>query len=204
MSTDEGNLIARAVQGDADALSELLELHGPLIESRLRIGRQWQDQLEPADIMQVTYLEAFLEIRRFDPARGVAFSTWLARIAANNLRDAVRGLQRQKRPQPRDRAAAVGNGDSVVGLYELLGTTSMTPSRQVGRGELSGLLAAAIARLPDDYSTVIRMYDLEDRPIDDVARTLGRSRGAVHMLRARAHERLRELLGAESFFFSRA
>jgi hypothetical protein len=48
------------------------------------------------------------------------------------------------------------------------------------------------------------MYDLEDRAIDDVTKALGRTRGAVHMLRARAHERLRELLGAESIFFSRA
>ena len=36
----------------------------------------------------------------------------------------------------------------------------------------------------------------------NVAATLERSVGAVHMLRARAHDRLRELLGSESRFSS--
>ena len=49
---------------------------------------------------------------------------------------------------------------------------------------------------------MIRLYDLEGRPIAEVAAEMGRSSGAVHMLRARAHDRLRELLGPESAFFT--
>lgn len=64
-------------------------------------------------------------------------------------------------------------------------------------------LERMLSRLPADYERVIRMYDLEGRGIEEVASELGRSSGAIYMLRARAHERLAGLLGSESRFFSR-
>lgn len=151
--------------------------------------------LEVADVMQVTYLEAFLQIGGFDADRGGSFESWLCRMAENNLRDAVRGLQRQKRPQPRDRVLPSG-GDSVAGLFNLLGVTTTTPSRHAAREEMDQHLSRALDALPDDYARAIRLYDLEGRSMDEVAAQMGRSPGAVHMLRARAHDRLRERLGA--------
>jgi len=195
-------LARRAVAGDADALSELLCQAGPALERSLRIGRRWQAHIDVDDVLQVTYLEAFLQIGRFDPSRGVSFVTWLRRIAANNLRDALRGVQRHLH-SPVERRAAVGPGeDSVVGLYDLLVASTTSPTRQYGRVELHETLEQALSLLPPDYATVVRQYDLEGRSIDDVATALGRSRGAVHMLRARAHDRLRESLGAASLYLS--
>ena len=60
------------------------------------------------------------------------------------------------------------------------------------------MLNAALNTLPADYRTAVRLYDLEGRPVAEVAGTMGRSAGAVHMLRARAHERLRAFLGTPS------
>ena len=202
MQTPVDTLVGRAVQGDVNALSELLYRHGPEIEQGLRIGRQWRAVLDPADVMQVTYLEAFLQIERFDPERTAAFPAWLRQIAENNLRDAIRGLERQKRPPPEQRAELPAGSDSLLGLYELLGATTTTPSRVAARSELERALEAAIARLPPDYAMVVRRYDLGGCAMTDVAGELGRSPGAIHMLRARAHDRLRELLGSASIFFS--
>jgi RNA polymerase sigma-70 factor (ECF subfamily) len=198
MITSEDTLVARAVNGDADALGELLYQHGPAVEQKLRVGRAWRAVLDPADVMQITYLEAFLGIERFDPARSGAFPSWLQRIAENNLRDAIRGLERQKRPPAEQRAELPGDGDSVIGLCIMLGVTTTTPSRVAARGDMQRALEAAIASLPPDYATVIRRYDLESCSITQVATELGRSPGAVHMLRARAHDRLRDLLGSNS------
>jgi RNA polymerase sigma-70 factor (ECF subfamily) len=198
-------LIDRAVTGDADALTALLREHGPAVARRLNISPAWQSMLDTDDVMQVTYIEAFMQISRFDPARGTPLAAWLEHIAQNNLRDAVRGLSRQKQPQPRDRlriGAGAAAGDSYDGLLEMLGATSSTPSRAAGRQETLSMLDAAINRLPADYASVVRLYDLDGRPIAEVASTLNRSAGAVHMLRARAHDALRETLGRESMFFS--
>lgn len=191
MLLDENTLIRSAVGGDADALSTLLGRHGPGIERSLSISPVWRAVLDPADVMQVTYLEAFLQIRRFDPTRTTPFSAWLRRIAENNLRDAVRGLERQKQPQPADRIRPSRLEDSLVGLYNLLGADSATPSRNLREAESCEHLERAIRALPERYQQVVRLYDLECLPIDEVTRRTGRSAGAVHMLRARAHDRLR-------------
>jgi RNA polymerase sigma-70 factor (ECF subfamily) len=199
------SLVHQAVAGDADALTTLLREHGPNVARRLHIGEQWQSMLDADDVMQVTYIEAFLQISRFDPSRGVPFQSWLERIAQNNLRDAVRGLSRQKQPQPRDRVqipGTGGGGDSYDGLLVELGTTSTTPSRVAGRDEMHAMMERAIENLPPDYATVIRLYDLNGQPIAEVAANMKRSAGAVHMLRARAHDSLRQVLGTESMFFS--
>jgi RNA polymerase sigma-70 factor (ECF subfamily) len=198
MSATDAELVCSAVRGDRDALGELLSRHGPAVESGLHIAGAWRDSLDTGDVMQVTYLEAFLQISRFDSTRADSFGGWLRRIAENNLRDAIRALEAQKSLPPDRRMAAHGEGDSYVGLFDLLATTMTTPTRAVRRDEATDLVRAALGRLPPDYAAVVRLYDLEGRPIADVARALGRGQGAVHMLRVRAHDRLRDLMGAES------
>lgn len=190
--------VARAVAGDADELSRLLEEHGPRVEFRLRIGRRWRSSLEASDVMQVTYLEAFLEIARFDPSRAASFEVWLERLAQNNLRDAIRGLSRRKRPPESRRIDAVGEGDcaSRHRLLDTLSAGTHSASRGLRRDEALAALDSAIAGLPADYAAVVRAYDLQGQTIDAVAAMLDRSPGAVHMLRARAHERLAERLGS--------
>ena len=201
MTADAEARIRAAVAGDADAMAELLNEHGPDVERTLTIARAWRSVLEPADVMQVTYLEAFLEIRRYDPERAQPFRAWLQRIAENNLRDAIRGLQRQKRPQPSNRVTVPARADSTWELYGHLGVTTTTPSRYATHEERVSHLNAALEALPDDYGQVVRLYDLQGLPIAEVSRQMKRSAGAVHMLRARAHDRLRQLLSPESGLF---
>lgn len=193
--------IRAAAAGDVEAMTELLRAHAPAVERSLSIGREWRAVLEPADVMQVTYLEAFLQITRYDPQRGEPFRAWLLRIAENNLRDAIRGLQRQKRPQPANRVTLPAGRDSELDFIAELGVTTTTPSRYAARDERVALLHQTLEALPDDYGEVVRLYDLQALPIAEVSRRMGRSTGAVHMLRARAHDRLRELLGPESAWF---
>lgn len=200
MGNSEAELVSRAIGGNADALSELLNIHGPILRTQLSLDQRWQSVIELDDVLQVTYLEAFLRIGSFVPAGSAAFGAWLRRIAQNNLRDAVKGLDAQKRPPPAMQAVG-GTDASTIALLDLMGV-SATPSRAASGREANQALDAALAALPADYSMVIRMYDLQGHDIADVATGLGRSAGAVHMLRARAHDRLRELLGPESQFFS--
>jgi RNA polymerase sigma-70 factor (ECF subfamily) len=199
MEDDEDALVRAATKGDANALTRLLERHGPRVEKSLDINIIWRTALEPADVMQVTYLEAFLQIRRFDPDRGTPFEAWLRRIAQNNLRDAIRGLERLKQPQPRNRVRPTSREDSLIGLYDLLGSDSATPSRNLRRSEVSARVAEAIETLPDRYREIVKLYDLEGLTMEEVAARTGRSPGALYMLRARAHDRLRGELGELTF-----
>ena len=94
--------------------------------------------------------------------------------------------------------------DSFVALYEFVAASITSPSGQVARSEARVHLEKAIEALPEDYKQIVKMYDLEGRPMDEVARTLDRSPGAGYMLRARAHRKLAELLGGASGFLSGA
>lgn len=203
----EQRLVEQAVGGDEEALTELLETYGTIVRERLKgkIGQQWRSAIDEDDVMQVTYLEAFLLINQFRYRGAGSFVAWLSQVAENNLRDALRGLQAAKRPNPmrkvtvaRDRSSQ----DSFVALVELLGSTESTPSRAAAAGEAQQFIESALATLPPDYERVVRLYDLEGQSASDVAGQLGRSTGAIYMLRARAHERLRRSLGSESKFFT--
>lgn len=197
MTEAQTNLVSRAVAGDKDALGELLEHFGPGVETALAISPKWRGQLDAADVMQVTYIEAFAQIHDFDPARAGAFSTWLKRIAENNLRDAVRSLEAKKNPPPHMRLDA-HNNDNCLALFDVLTSGGETPSRIVRKDEAHERLVKAIRCLPPDYARTVQLYDLDARSVEDVAAQLERSVSAVYMLRARAHDRLRQLLGNPS------
>jgi RNA polymerase sigma factor (sigma-70 family) len=154
--------------------------------------------------MQQTYADAFLSINRFVPRGEGAFRAWLIRLAKRNLLDAVRMLSAEKRGGNR---AAVGggvSGESLAALYEMMEASISSPSGGAARAESKSALQDAIEKLPPEYAKVVRLYDLEGLPVERVAAELTRSVGAVYMLRARAHERLSELMGSPSQFFTNA
>jgi len=203
MHDPEHQLVERARLGDESALGELLEQFGLDARPQLdaRINPRYRGQFDADDILQVTFLEAFLRVRSLSPGGPGAFNAWLRRIADNNLLDAVRELERDKRPPP-GRRVNPGSDESYVALVEYLAATSNTASRACAREELRQGVDAALRRLPAEYEQALRLFELEGLPGDEVAAKMGRSHGAVRMLLARARERLAEILGSESRFFS--
>ena len=201
----DGDLARRAAGGDDKAFAALLKRHGPTVRDRIKhaIGQHWRSVLDEDDVMQVTYLEAALKLKTFSDRGEGSFLAWIQRIADNNLKDCIRGLERAKRPDPRRRLADKPAGESYAALVEVMGFTLTTPSVQAAKGEMVTELDRALAKLPPDYEKVLRLYDLQGKDVEAVASDLGKSQGAVYMIRARAQERLAEVIGNESRFFSR-
>jgi RNA polymerase sigma-70 factor (ECF subfamily) len=204
MANSDSELLERARSGDRDALVALLEQHGPAVRRRIagRIPRRWRSVLSDDDVMQQTYADAVLGIGRFEPRGEGAFAAWMIRLAECNLFGALRMLRARKRGGDRHRVEPPSGGEFTPALEELLATSSGTPSRKVALHEATSTLTSTLDKLPPVYRRVIELYDLEQRPIDDVAHRLERSQGAVYMLRARAHERLAETMGRASNYFS--
>ena len=197
---DDDPRIEQAARTDGDALEELLREFGPEVASGLSIDPRWRPVLDPEDVMQVTYLEAYLRISTLRTRTAAGFRAWLARIAENNLRDAVRALSRDKRPEAHGRATRAGGTAAETLLATLAGADPTAGSIAAGREAVSRL-RSAIEGLPPSYHRVVVEVDLGERTVAEVAAELGKSPGAVHMLRSRAHERLKELLGGATVFF---
>lgn len=201
-------LLARAIKGDRGALVDLLEHCAPMLRARLegKIPKSLSVTVEADDVLQVTYVEVVGRIGQFKTGGMGGFRAWVSRVAENNLLDAIRAAQAAKRPNPAKRAHSPRSADdSAATLIEVLaGDSKATPSRFVARGEAVMAMERMLATLPADYARVIRLYDLAGHSAEEVAREMGRSTGAVFMLRARAHDRLRDAMGDPGQYFSRA
>jgi RNA polymerase sigma-70 factor (ECF subfamily) len=202
MSEPNGELLNRAVAGDRDALGQLLQQHGKHIAREILCDHADLSVSDVEDVIQVTFLEAFLHIRRFDTAAPGSIGGWLRSIARNNSLDLLRERNAVKRP-PADRRITTDREASIRALLDQLSGSTGTPSQVAASTEMKVRLGAAVRELPESYQKVVQLYDLDGRSAEEVGESLGKSAGAIFMLRARAHERLKEILGAESQFFSR-
>jgi RNA polymerase sigma-70 factor (ECF subfamily) len=196
----DDDLIRRASCGDRPALIELLERHGLTVRRQLegKIDPRWQSLLSEDDVMQETYADALLGIRAFRPEGEGSFVRWLARIARNNLLDAIRELESLRQGGDRVRLGQAEADEASAGLLAALRGTMATASREAMRQEAAVHLHRAMAQLPHAYREVVRRYDLDGETAKQVAEVLGCSPGAVYMRRARALDMLRELLGSSS------
>lgn len=86
MNGQESDWLARAVRGDNEAFSSLVEAYqGPVYNLCYRM---LGDAYEAEDAAQETFLRAYRNMQRYDFQR--AFSTWLLSIAAHYCIDQIR------------------------------------------------------------------------------------------------------------------
>jgi len=204
MGNSEESRLKQAVNGNVQALTSLLHDHASCIRMAVagQIPRRWRSVLSEQDVIQQTFADAIRDIERFHGEDAESFLAWLRQLARCNLRDAIRLLGAQKRGGDRNRVVAEGSGDSLLAFVELLSASGTTPSGHAVANEARIILEKSIGKLPKAYRRVVQMYDLDGKPVEQVAKSMKRSPGAVFMLRARAHQRLKELMGATTHYFS--
>lgn len=187
--------VQRAADGDDDALGRLLRAVEPDLRASVAIQPIYRRDLDVADLLQVSYVEAFLRVGSLRERTVGGFRAWMRRLVDSNLKDAIRALERDKRPDARRRVTHDGQGSSARTLFAQVSMDGASPSRALSAREQVAQLEAALARLPADYRHVVEQVDLAERRVAEVAAEMGRSAGAVHLLVKRAHDRLREILG---------
>jgi RNA polymerase sigma-70 factor (ECF subfamily) len=196
-SPEVPNLLARARNGEPDALGHLLERYrGYLaILARVQIGRRLQRKVEENDLVQETFLEAHRGFDRFRGSTEPELVQWLRQILAARVAMLVRhyfGTQRRNAGLERELADELDQSSRLLAAGLVASGTS--PSQGAARREQAVLLADALDKLPEDYRTVIHLRHLDGLTFPDVARQMGRSVDAVEKLWARALVQLRRLL----------
>jgi RNA polymerase sigma-70 factor (ECF subfamily) len=198
---DPGPLLDLARSGDGSALGRLLENYGTYLGllARVQIGRRLQGKLDAADVLQETFMIASRDFGQFRGGSEGEFVAWLRCILGGVIANQVRRYLGTKGRDVRLEQELTGDVDrSSRALDRALVARQSTPSQRASRREQSVLLAAALARLPQDYREVIILRQLEELSFPEVAARMGRTEDSVKNLWARALGKLRRSLGDES------
>jgi RNA polymerase sigma-70 factor (ECF subfamily) len=178
----ERQLVGAARAGDRTAFEELVRRHKSAL---YRFVRRYVGNPEDAyDILQETFVSAWLALTRFEPHR--SFSTWLHTIALNKCRDHARRRAVRYRLSllffASERALLQARAD--VGAES---QQSLLPAQQ-------RRLDIALAELPKRYKEPLLLTLLGGLTHQQAAEQLGLTTKAVEMRIHRAKKRLREAL----------
>lgn len=145
------------------------------------------------DVTSQTFVQALAAIDRYED-RGVPFSSWLFRIAANVI---VSTLRRQPLTVSAD-SAPDSDGRVAVDQRLMMDSDALSPSAEALRLEQLTELRLVLDQLPEDQRHALVLRFGHDLRIRDVAVHMRRSEGAVKMLLLRGLTTLRRLLPSET------
>lgn len=200
MSTNE--LVIASKAGDNEALGKLLEQYrGYLLMLAHRyLSDRLRRRIDPADIVQLTYLEAKRDLAAFRGATPAEFAGWLRGMLKNNVATAVtRHVTTQKRSIRRevDDSPAADQGSQVGGWIQQLPGSKTSPSGVVIRSEAVVALMSALHELPETQAEAIRLRYMEGLPLSEIVERMGKSDTAVAGLLKRGLQKLRVIMKSE-------
>jgi RNA polymerase sigma-70 factor (ECF subfamily) len=167
-------LLIEAAQRDRAAFAPLYERYVDQIFAYAHTLTRNRELAE--DVTASTFAKAIEELPRFE-WRGVPYSAWLYRVAANVV------ARQARRP-------------AWLDLDEHQPVETQSPEQIVEQRDREATVRDAVATLPDDQRQAVLLRfggDLRNREIGEI---MGRSEGAVKLLTFRAMTALRKQLGA--------
>lgn len=169
-------LVIRAVHGQTDAFGELYIIFVEKIYRYLFYHVKSKTFAE--DITEEVFLKAWRAIKSCQ-GKESTFSSWLYRIAHNQMVDEIR--KRQRRP--------------ALELERVENISDKSEGVETSQEQLE--LAAVIDRLPPNQRQVIILKFIEGLDNPEIARIMGKSEGAIRVLQMRGLSRLKEELEKE-------
>jgi RNA polymerase sigma-70 factor (ECF subfamily) len=164
-------LVAAAVDGDRDAVEQLLRRHFDSIAGLCR--RMCGNKADGDDATQEALLAVVRGLPRFDGR--AAFSTWVYRVATNACLDELR--RRKRRPLPSEKMVEARTSDLADGV---------TARLDVDRG---------LSELPLEFRTAVVLRDLCGLDYAEIADVLDVPVGTVRSRIARGRAGLANVLG---------
>ena len=137
------------------------------------------DRAAAEDVTADTFRQAFENLPRFE-WRGVPFSAWLFRIAANAAADHFKRASREEM------------------LAETRDVQDESWEARLIQVETRARLFELVRKLPGDQRDVIMMRFGQEKSIRETAEAIGRTEGAIKALQHRAMETLRTWVGEEN------
>lgn len=173
----DAGLVARCLEGDEAAWSELLQRHRPLILAVARRSGLRGDVAE--DLYQATCITLLQRLEILRDHRSLA--AWVATTAARKAWRLKRSLASAKAPP--DAAS--------------MRTSAPRPDQEFAWAEERTAVREALEEMPEPCRTLLTRLFVEDAAYDRVAQELGIALGSVGVYRRRCLDRLRRRLEGE-------
>jgi RNA polymerase sigma-70 factor (ECF subfamily) len=176
---DDKTLIRRINQGDQQAVRLLVENNRNLVWHIIvsLVGNSRDGE----DLFQEVFLRVFKGIRHF--REDSRLSTWIGSITHHVCVDYIR---------KRKRETVVHSYDTDI--KEVHNISAGNGGNTTEKEDLNKIILAAIARLPQDFRTVITLYHLDECSYRDIAEITGMPDGTVKSYISRGRNLLREIL----------
>jgi RNA polymerase sigma-70 factor (ECF subfamily) len=164
---DEVALLARARQFDTDALAQIHDTYyGPLFRY---IAFRVSDRDSAEDLASEVFTRFLTALRQRNPPN-TTLRGWLYAVAANVVSDHMR--KRYRAPH--------------VELDEAIASREAGPAELAEAALTRADLREAVGGLTEEQQHVLALRFDRELPIQEVARAIGKSEGAVKQLQARA------------------
>lgn len=179
-STESGldDVVAAAVRGDRDALSEVLSAIRPVVVRycRARVGTAERSGLSADDVAQEVCLAVIAALPRYQD-QGRPFLAFVYGIAAHKVVDAHRAMARDK-------------SDPAENLPEQVDRHA-GPEQEALNSESSRRMQALLEVLPEKQREILILRVVVGLSAEETADAVGSSAGAVRVAQHRALQKLK-------------
>jgi len=185
--TDDG-LVRRAAVGDLDAFDTLV---ADRLDRCFRLA--WSilgNEADASDATQEAFVAAWQMLPRLRDT--AAFDAWLNRIVVNRARMARRGRSRRREVQA---TTAATDPWEPVGWATVAGPAQPSESDAVVERDV---ISRAFGRLRPDERSVLVLHHVEQRPVQEIARTMGIPLGTAKWRLHAARKSLERAMEAEA------
>jgi len=181
----ESELITRIIAGDNDCFETLMHPYSTSLLSMIR--RNVRNDADADDIRQDVLFKAFSKLHQF---RGNAlFSTWLYRIAVNEVHQHFRRLRGEHTVALSDHESQLpSNGPHALAIFE-------EESTRVA-------VDRTLARMPDADRKALVLFHMNELSIAETAQQLNMHCSTVKSRLLRARVRLRRVWRSPAFTYS--
>jgi len=168
-------LVKLSQKGDAKAFADIYDI---FVKSIYRYVFYKVNQKDVEDIVEVLFLKAWENIRKYKKQKNTTFKSWIFRIAHNLVVDHYR-LSREH-----------------ASLDPWISDTKReaNPIDMTQCSLDNTLLKKAIAQLKPNYREVVIFKFINDFSNEEVSKLIGKSEGSVRILQFRALKSLKQIL----------
>jgi RNA polymerase sigma-70 factor (ECF subfamily) len=195
------SLLVQAGGGDQNAIAALFARHHDRLEQmvRLRMDRRLQGRIDPADVLQETFMEAVRRVGEFAREPSTSVYLWLRCLTAQKLIDLTR---RHLGAKMRDAGQEISiyrgtmpQASSMSLAAQLLGRFT-SPSQAVIRAETQLRVQEALNSMDPIDREVLALRHFELLSNGEVAEVLGLSKAAASNRYVRALKRMKQILSS--------